>query len=115
MDADYLTDLLRVEGVVVAFVASFPTAPAATEHLWTRLKRRLQNVWHGVGSEVHRLRLRLTRRREVPLSDSIKFEDALGMAPVTSSVSTSWNVNAEDDLSSRMTRLERRVANYSSK
>jgi hypothetical protein len=105
----YLANMLRIEGVVVALVASFLAAPAATRHMWARIKLEVGSVRRRVGSGLHRLRLWLTRRREVQLNDAATAEEALSMVPVSSSLDLSWAVNAEDDLKLRVERLEQRM------
>jgi hypothetical protein len=40
VDADYLTNIVRCTGALVALVASFLAAPAATRHLWEAGPRR---------------------------------------------------------------------------
>jgi hypothetical protein len=38
VDADYLNNLIRITGVVVALVASFLAAPGATRQMWTTIR-----------------------------------------------------------------------------
>jgi hypothetical protein len=110
VDADYLADMLRVEGVVVALVASFLAAPAATRHMWDRFKQLLSKARQLVSSVAKSLWRWLTggaRTVQVhPLNMAFEGEAAM---PVTASVTTSWAVNANDDIALRVERLESRM------
>jgi hypothetical protein len=110
VDADYLADVLRVEGVVVALVASFLAAPYATRHLWERVKQRLGEARQLVGSLAKRLWRWLTGgARTVQVHPANMAFEGEAVMPVTASLTTSWTVNADDELTLRVERLERRM------
>ena len=110
METAYLADVLRVEGVVVALVASFLAAPYATRHMWKRFKQRLSKARQFVDSLAKRLRRWLTggARTVQGHPAGITFADETGMSD-SASLTTSWTVNANDDLTLRVERLEQRM------
>jgi hypothetical protein len=110
VDAEYLADVLRVEGVVVALVASCLAAPSATRHMWEWFKQWLSKARPFVGSVTKRLRRWLTGgARTVQLHDAGIAVEGEAVTPITASVTTSWTVNANDDITLRVERLEHRM------
>ena len=94
----------------MALVASFLAAPYATRHMWKRFKQRLSKARQFVDSLAKRLRRWLTggARTVQGHPAGITFADETGMSD-SASLTTSWTVNANDDLTLRVERLEQRM------
>ena len=113
MDADYLTNLVRFMGVVVALVASFLAARDATRHpLWAPIRREVAATGRTIAEEVRRANLRLRGRgrdrgRVVQLSGTA----SLGVgASVTASGTLTLTVDPDASVRDRVERLEQHVA-----
>jgi hypothetical protein len=108
VEPEHLANVVRWVGVVVALVASFLAAPAATRHLVGRIRTLIRRAAVATAAQARRLRDRLRGHatvRVIPANMGV----AVGNVHVTGTGDVTWNVNENDDLPARVSRLEQRV------
>jgi hypothetical protein len=118
VDADYLTNLVRGTGVVVAVVASCLAAPEATRRYWEVARNLTLKIAHAGAAQgragtawVKRQWDRLVRHRNVvALGDVVGMSDALSITvSATATGTVTWSIDPNAPLPERVTWLEQHI------